>query len=266
MRAEGTPLPCAERTDARRGDRARLVLAAGLIAALALAAAQTARTSVAGAAKFSVDHYACYPAHLAGGQHPQVKIKNQFGSGTLAVGTPSSVCAPASKNGATVLNKTAHLVCYAVKVVEPQAPNSHRVVITNQFGAQQMTVVVNPPQTLCLPSSKSVTSAPPGPVPKNLDHYVCYRVDPGQFAAVTVKVADQFGTSSDTVVRALSLCVPTSKNGSTMIQSATHLLCYQLTSQSHGKRLALANQFGTLKGSLATRNRLCVPSTKKVLT
>jgi hypothetical protein len=235
-------------------------LAAGLVAVAALAAAGTS------AAKLPVDHYACYPAQLTGGKLPNVTAKNQFGSGSVQVGAPSSVCAPADKDGSGIIDKAAHLTCYAVTHAQGWT-GSRRVQITNQFGTQVMAVVLSPPQTLCLPSSKSVTpGVAPGPVPKNLDHYMCFLVDPGQFTPRTDKVSDQFGSSSDSVVVAKSLCLPTSKNGSALVHSAVHLLCYLVKSPSHGKTVSVANQFGVLTGSLGQRSRLCVPSLKKVLT
>jgi hypothetical protein len=263
--AAGIQRSGARTCSARRDPRARVALGAGLVAVVALVAAQTARTSAGQAATLPVDHYACYSAQLTGGKHPQVTLKNQFGSGSALVGAPTAVCAPADKDGSGIRNKVAHLTCYAVSQAKGWTTN-HKVAITNQFGTQQMTVVVNPPQTLCVPSAKSTTPgvAPPG-VPTNLDHYLCYLVDPGQFTPRSVKVADQFGTSGDTVVSAKSLCVPTSKNGSPFVQAKVHLLCYLVKSGSHGKAVSLKNQFGVLTGSLGQRFRLCVPSLKKVL-
>lgn len=243
----------------------RLALGTSLAAALALIAGQTAGTSLERAAKFPVDHFTCYPAQLTGGKHPQVTIKNQFGSGSVLVGALQSLCAPVNKNGQGVINSKAHLKCYALSHYKgPTQP--HRVSISNQFGSTQvMTIVLNPPQALCAPSSKAAAGAPPGPVPTTLDHYLCYAVEASQFQPKTVKLGDQFATSTDTVVAVRSLCVPTSKNGFHVIQPRVHLLCYLLKSGSHGHPVAVSNQFGLLNGGVATRNRLCVPSLKKVL-
>lgn len=80
-----------------------------------------------------------------------------------------------------------------------------------------------------------------------------------------MKVGDQFRTSNDTVVAARSLCLPTGKNGSRFIQPRVHLLCYQIKSTSKGHAVALRNQFGVLSGSPGPRDRLCVPSTKTIV-
>jgi hypothetical protein len=67
-----------------------------------------------------------------------------------------------NKSGQGVINAKAHLTCYALSHFSGPT-QSRRVSISNQFGtAQVMTVVVDPPQTLCLPSSK----APAGVAPR----------------------------------------------------------------------------------------------------
>jgi len=195
----------------------------GLAAAAVLLSAQTIghqRVSADGVARaaataFPVDHFACYPSQLTGGHKPKVSLKNQFGAASAVPVTLFKLCAPARKNGSPILDKKAHLTCYTL--TSYHGPTTNRVVsVTNQFGTQTMTVVLNPPQSLCLPSSKAAPGVAPGPVPTTLDHYLCYAVRPnGAFAAKTVKIADQFGNSSDTVNAPRSLCLPTSKNGST---------------------------------------------------
>jgi len=235
------------------------------VVAVAVAAVAILALGATGArAKLPVDHYACYTAQLAGGAHPTVKFANQFASGSLLVGQTTTLCAPADKNASGIINRVAHLTCYAVSHVDAAMKN-HVVDITNQFGTLRMTVV-NPPQSLCLPSGKSVASTTVPPVPTNLDHYLCYRVAPsGHFQQLVVTVKDQFGTSKDTVLAPVSLCLPTSKNGGTIRQRTVHLLCYLIKSPTNGKPVIVHNQFGVLRGTVANRTRLCVPSLKKVV-
>jgi hypothetical protein len=100
-------------------------------------------------------------------------------------------------------------------------------------------------------------------VPKNLDHYTCYTVDPeSKFQTRIVKLADQFGTSKDTVVSPVRLCAPTRKNGLPLIRPRLHLVCYRITSMTRGRRVAVRNQFGLARGLPGVRQLLCVPSTK----
>jgi len=239
----------------------RLLIAGALaLAATLLFAAQT----TARVEQFPVSHFACYPAQFTGGKHPLVKLKNQFGNATAYVGTPQRLCAPARKNTSGIVNPKAHLACYSLTHYTTTAKN-HVVSSKNQFGTQQMTVVVNPPQYLCAPSSKAPVGAVPGAVPTVLDHYLCYAVDPGTFKQINVKVGDQFNTSTDTVVGARTLCVPTSKNGSHLVEPKVHLLCYLVKSASHAHAVVIRNQFGIQNGSAGQRDRLCVPSTKKIV-
>lgn len=253
--------------------RAARVMGVGFSVAVLLLTAQTIGLQRAGArvinhsaaTKFPVDHFACYPSQLTGGHKPKVSLKNQFGSASAVPATQFKLCAPASKNGSTILNRKAHLTCYTL--TSYHSPTNNRVVsVTNQFGTLKMTVVLNPPQSLCLPSSKSVPGVIPGAVPTTLDHYLCYAVKPsGTFQPKTVKVSDQFGTSSDTVIAPRSLCVPTAKNGSRLTQPTVHLLCYLVKSTAKGHSAAAKNQFGLLNGGVGARDRLCVPSSKKVV-
>ena len=247
-----------------RPHRAAVVALAGLVGALALVAAQGARAGAGVSTAFPVDHYACYPAHLAGGKRPQVTLKNQFGSGVATPATPATLCAPADKNGGGIINKSSHLTCFTLTGV--QWPSGFRhVSISNQFGVgQKMTVTLNP-VSLCAPSSKVGVGVAPPPVPTKPDHYLCFPVDAGSFAPRQVSLADQFGTSTDTVVAARTLCVPTSKNGSPFVQPKVHLLCYALKSTTVGHAVVVRNQFGILNGAIGKRSSLCVPSLKRVL-
>src|SRR5262245_6281843 len=206
----------------------------------------------------NLDHYACYTSTSGAFKTRKVKLADQFGSGSAVVSKPVRLCAPASKNGSAVINRRAHLVCYPIRF-SPQ-PGQHRVLVKNQFGPQTMTVIQ--PETLCLPSSKATTGAPAA-TPTNLDHYTCYTIDPGgAFQSRAVKVADQFGKSSDTVIRPVRLCAPAKKNGSKLIKPRPHLVCYQIRSAGKGRRVTFRNQFGLLKGLPGLRQWLCVPSTK----
>jgi hypothetical protein len=211
-----------------------------------------------------VDHFSCYATKFSAFKTRTAKLRNQFGTISILVGQPLRLCAPADKNGSGILHKEAHLTCYSLPRVDAPLA-SRRVEVRNQFGVQQMTVSLNPPESLCLPSAKTIAGAA-GPVPKQLDHYLCYRVDPsGTFRARKVKLSDQFGGATDVVVTARTLCAPTSKNGARILQPRIHLTCYLLKSARKGRTVALRNQFGQLKAAVGLRNLLCVPSTKRLL-
>jgi hypothetical protein len=242
----------------------RLFALAAAIAAVALPALIALGVGVPEAtsrqAALPVDHFACYPATFGASKARKVGLADQFGKTVALVRQPLRICSPTSKNGSGLINPRAHLVCYPIAFsTQFQA---RKVIVKNQFGSQPMTVLR--PETLCVPSSKA-TSGAPGPIPTKLDHYTCYVVDPsGPFQSRIVKLADQFGSSRDTALKAVRLCAPTRKRGSTLIQPRVHLTCYQLKSATKAKRVATRNQFGVLKALPTLRQLLCAPSTKIV--
>jgi hypothetical protein len=219
-----------------------------------------ANASQARAAALPLDHFTCYPATFGSFNARKVGLADQFGKSVAVVSQPLRLCSPVSKNAQALVNPRAHLVCYPIKRT-PQF-QARKVLVKNQFGSQAMTVVR--PETLCVPSSKATTGSP-GPIPTTLDHFTCYTVDPnGTFQRRVVKLADQFGTSRDTVIGPVTLCAPTRKRGSVLVHARLHLTCYRIKSTTKARRVVIRNQFGILKGVPTLRQLLCLPSTKTV--
>jgi hypothetical protein len=105
-----------------------------------------------------LDHYQCYLAKPAKALAPRrVVLVDQFGKSRPTVVRMVSFCAPVRKNKVVVKNARDHLACYQLRPAGPFQPR--RVLIVNQFGNAQLTVVV--PQTLCLPSRKRVVPTLP---------------------------------------------------------------------------------------------------------
>ena len=158
-----------------------------------------------------------------------------------------------------------HLVCFTLRVANGPT-GSAEVVATDQFGAHRLTVVLPEPESICLPASKSRRGAP-GPVPTKLDHYVCYHVKPHtDFGTKTVTLRDQFKSSTvDAVYKLETLCAPTSKNRGPVLHKSVHLLCYDVKSPVKAGLVAVREQFGVLKASLALRDYLCEPALKKLV-
>lgn len=252
----------------RRSSWPRGLVAFVVFAAIAIVAALGSNGSGGGAptaqaATLPLAHFACYGARFGAFRPREVKLVNQFGETTALVGTPGRLCAPALKNGEPLRDRLSHLVCYGLSGTIGPRP-SGIVSVRNQFGTLRMTVVIDRPESLCLPSSKSLRGVP-GAVPTKLDHFVCYRIDPGRFQSRDATVEDQFGKSRDSVAFPRALCVPTSKNGGRIVQPRLHLLCYDLKSRILGRRAVIRNQFGLLKTLPGMRDRLCVPSLKTVI-
>ena len=249
--------------------RLRAAILLGAFAAVAtVVAVFSAQGSVGTRASFGalpLDHYACYPARFSTFKPRRVRLENQFGKATARVLRPMRLCAPAQKNAEPVRNRIAHLVCYSLTDVQGPEEQSRSVSLSNQFGVLPAKVVVVPPESLCLPASKRLGDVTPPAVPGKLDHYVCYTIDPSRpFERRNVRVRDQFGTSTDAILVPKTLCVPTRKNDSRLIQPRVHLVCYSDKSGARGRPARVRTQFGVLQSSVSARNLFCVPSLKRL--
>ena len=97
-------------------------------------------------------HFQCYRVSPAQKFKPlAVKLQDQFGSSGVRVITPVLLCAPVAKNGVQPKDTKTHLVCYEEQ--EGKAADK-RVVTTNQFGKELMTV--GGAFVLCVPSLKQL--------------------------------------------------------------------------------------------------------------
>ena len=118
-----------------------------------------------------------------------------------------------------------------------------------------------------MPSSKSLTGAPPSLVPPTIDHFQCYKAKPSRRAARFVRqdmtLTDQFKTQTETLVKPLLLCSPADKNGEDPTAPAhpTSLLCFKTrgvpfaTLEAH-----IHNQLGPDDVTLIHRRELCLPA------
>jgi hypothetical protein len=107
-----------------------------------------------------LDHFQCYPAYGAG-VNQAVALSDQFITPftTHVVLDPVSFCNPVQKTHAGVVTEVQHpdlhLACYSMTRVRFTREAATR----NQFGVQ--TIVVGPPDTLCVPTRKVFWQAIP---------------------------------------------------------------------------------------------------------
>jgi hypothetical protein len=261
-----------------------LSLTAILVGASANAVSSTARATGPAAAKLTgsstgptdIDHFACYLAKTANPKSTSaqlftppaaVSLTNQFtviqlpdGATVQAPITASiegvlSHCNPVQKTVGTPPSTTdiqhpdKHLLCFAVKTNTQPAET---VTVTNQFGAGTLTT--GQPQTLCLPTFKTVVpagGAVPTPStqtqPGNLDHYLCYAIaNAANMPAPPspVLLQDQFNFAKTTAKKLSQVtaylgapdefCVPTLKTvnaavgpvPSSLYHADAHMVCY----------------------------------------
>ncbi len=107
------------------------------------------------------DHFTCYKVRPSRGAakfaRRTVTVVDQFQSVTETLFKPSLLCAPASKNNEdpTAPQHPDHLLCYRAKSATPFG--TIPVSITNQFGADQLTVIAR--RELCVPALKNPTGS-----------------------------------------------------------------------------------------------------------
>jgi hypothetical protein len=237
-----------------------------LLFAVVVVFAALAAAGVAPAGQLAaVSHFQCYRVDPGTPFKARtVVLSTQFGRVKAAVAQLAVLCAPASKNGSPITNKAAHLACYPIKTAPAFAPKS--VFISNQFEkSTPMTVVA--PTTLCLPSGKALASTSPPPLVKGLDYYECYSAKPQKpLPTHPITVIDQFGKAGGSALQPMGLCAPAQLNASTLIDKATHLLCYgeKLGPNVVPKKVAIHNIFGVQTATVFERQSLCIPSTKKL--
>ena len=116
----------------------------------------------------------------------------------------------------------------------------------------------------------------PGGVPQVVEaqaiplgnHYKCYEIINPPTMTITVNLVDQFGTQNATVVRPRSLCNPVKKNGSAVPNPNLHYVCYEIVvpALANPRSARVTNQFGTLDIQVQQARRLCLPSSKILLT
>jgi hypothetical protein len=275
-----------------------VVLAALAAAAAAPVAVPHTSAPVGGAASGAyggpppgppLDHFQCYAATEPAPPLPvpsTIRLTDEFGGPVrVNVGAVTALCNPVLKVHGSVtypiVHPDLHLVCYAI--TQRPAPPAVNVTVDNQFNTagRQHPLTVTRPRSVCLPSYKSTTAAPPtGSEPlSNLDHFKCYDARstgsvPGKPASVMLQ--DQFaaGVRDDKVGAIYALCNPVTKrdaNGTFPPRFPTlHLVCYRLTDVAPlSRNVTVANQFnapGRYRHlTVKTPSGLCLPSYKTIV-
>lgn len=228
-----------------------------------------------------VDHQLCYTASATGFHIPPgIVLKNQFSPNGFTPTVTSMVihCNPVQKTLPSgqvfpITNPNAHLACFTITAPTQPTP---MVKVTNQFGSA--TLLPSQPNLLCLPTWKSLTG-PPNQTPNQppgLNHFTCYPVKlvSGSYAPPAgIKLQDEFAPAPVSVsVNPVptELCLPTEKIVGgvdyPIINAATHLLCYPVSTTPIKTPVWDQNQFGTAVVTINRTTTLCLPSTKQIVT
>jgi len=196
------------------------------------------------------DAYLCYKATLARGETKlpkgtTVALADELVAGPLDfdVTKATTVCNPASVNGSTVEEPTAHQEGYAVKRVKGSPKFAKALQATGDAFANR-NLLLSQESTLLVPSSQVLGAggAPPFGL-TTVDHYKCYKASlakgsPKFVAPASPTVIDQFypGGQSFTLRKPTRFCHPAAADGSAINAPAAHLVCY-------GARLPAGTKF-----------------------
>jgi acyl-homoserine lactone acylase PvdQ len=205
-----------------------------------------------------IDHYKCYRARSRSGFTPQlVTLADRFGTRSMPLVRPDTLCNPVDKNGEGIVDPTAHLECYRPR---SSASAGASVTVTNQLGVQ--TFGLTKIRSVCVPSEKDGVASALG-----IDHFACYRARAGApaFVPLTVTLADQYETKNTLVRKPDTVCAPVDKNGEGIKDPTVALVCYRIKDVAgqprFGRRIAsITNQLGSETVTAVKARTLCVPS------
>jgi hypothetical protein len=128
-------------------------------------------------------------------------VRNQFGTKTVEVRKSDLLCLASEKNQEGPPATLDDFKCYKGKF--PKLAK-RSVALVDQFGTIQTDVLKS--ERFCNPVARDGT-----PIQHPLRHLECFKIKP-QKVVQTVSVVNDFGTETVTTKKAVSLCVPSSKN------------------------------------------------------
>jgi hypothetical protein len=195
-------------------------------------------------------HLVCYSITEAAFRPLAVRVRNQFGRAALRIRRPQTLCLPSFKEVVqTVAPASAppgldHFKCYEAE--QPQF-GPRFVGLRDQFGQSEGQVVAT--RQICNPVRKNN-----GRVLNPRAHLVCYEtpsVGTVPFQPREVRVLNQFGIRQLSVVRPVTLCVPSLKRkgagaaptGPNPTLVLDHFRCYDIKPLSAPRTVKLVDQF-----------------------
>lgn len=214
----------------------------------------------------ALSHFWGYEASGFGTLDPSaVTVQDQFIGPVMVDPSPAAgLFVPVDKNGEGIPNPVDYLSYHAFDdgagyYLTIPGPATG-VEVTNQFGT--VSLPLGPAVAFLVP-----TEAFPGstPIAPQVDHFVCYFVNPYVFVPVSIPVTltDQFQTDSPTLQEIQAFCAPADTNGEGVLNATEHLVWYSYAQEGVAPGLVpIRNQFGDDTLDLVQPSVLLVPSTK----
>src|SRR5205823_1922666 len=100
-----------------------------------------------------------------------------------------------------------------------------------------------------------------------MNHFQCYRADPGLSPTRGIALTTQFGTVKAAPAHWSTLCAPVRKNGSTVVNARAHLFCYPIKASPAFQRrtVFVTNQFQKDAGLyVIAPTTACLPRGKSI--
>jgi hypothetical protein len=122
------------------------------------------------------------------------------------------------------------------------------------------------PELLMVPAAKSTVAEPPPLAAPAVDRFECYRMTHARRRVTGVNIEDQFGAIVVDVKRPMRLCMPTSQNGSSILDADAQLVCYQVRVSAFSPAVAppfsvfTNDQFGPETLQRLRPTEICVPA------
>ena len=213
------------------------------------------------------DDFLCYKAKLAGSAVST--FSDAYDSGTIEARKGRFFCTAADLEGDGLADAATHLSSYKIKGPHDKQSGLGFVNRLDELGLFSFDTKKN--DSLLVPTAMSILpDAPPGPPTPghDVDNFRCLRAKTTPKTlkytkgAVLTDVADQFGTRDLAIKKVASICAPTDKDGSGIVDSENYLMCLKVkpSSSTSIDGVQLESSIGTETVTLKKEALICIRS------
>jgi hypothetical protein len=216
---------------------------AAVLSVVALAAAAASSGSVN-----APSATACYSAQFTAFVPRVVTLSDAIATSTVRLDYPDTVCTSAPGSAPD------YLACFAAKSVRTRAAQAGSIrAVAGLWTAVAFRPVAS---SVCYAGTQEDSGHVSKPSP-GVGPYVCYAAGRGTATASAgdgVTVKDDFGSSTDKLVRASRVCASATSGAS------SYLACYTVDSDTVGSTVVVRTDFGLTRAAPGPRDELCAPA------